>query len=49
MKRKGFKYNKDLSGMGKDEFSKPFKGGFEGVGFIEYTNDDDKSTTGTIV
>ena len=36
MKRKGFRYNKDLSGMGKDEIEKPYKGGFEGVGFIDY-------------
>lgn len=30
MKRKGYKYNKDLSGLGKDSFNKPYKGGYEG-------------------
>ena len=30
MKRKGFKYNKDLSGLGKDAINKPYKGGYEG-------------------
>jgi hypothetical protein len=35
MMRKGFKYNKDLSKMGKDKFDKAYKGGFEGVLFVE--------------
>jgi len=30
MKRMGFKYNKDLKGVGKDKFGKFYKGGFEG-------------------
>ena len=49
MKRKGFKYNKDLSGMGnyKDPSGndKAYKGGFDGVQFapLDLTKD---STTG---
>lgn len=35
MERKGFKYIKDLSKMGKDGFNKAYKGGFEGVEYIE--------------
>lgn len=31
MKRKGLKYNKDLSSIGKDSFNKFYKGGYEGV------------------
>jgi hypothetical protein len=31
MSRKGFKYNKDLRGLGVDAFKKHYKGGFEGV------------------
>lgn len=31
MKRMGFKYNKDLSGMGKDCKNKPYKGGYTHV------------------
>ena len=34
MKRKGFKYNKDLSSLGKDHTGKPYKGGFIGVKLI---------------
>ena len=35
----GFKYDKDISKMGKDKFGKHYKGGFEGCfykDFIEY-------------
>ena len=35
MMRKGFKYKKDLRGLGKDQFDKAYKGGFEGVLFVE--------------
>lgn len=35
MERKGFKYIKDLSKMGKDDFNKAYKGGFEGVAYIK--------------
>jgi phage/plasmid-associated DNA primase len=31
MQRRGFKYNKELFGIGKDESGKYYKGGFEGV------------------
>ena len=31
MKRLGFKYNKELKGMGKDENNKYYKGGYEGL------------------
>jgi phage/plasmid-associated DNA primase len=31
MTRKGFKYNKDLSGLGKDENNKAHKGGYVGI------------------
>ena len=31
MKRLGFDYNKDLSGMGRDKCGKFYKGGYEGV------------------
>lgn len=30
MKRKGYKYNRDLSGIGKDAYNKHYKGGYEG-------------------
>jgi phage/plasmid-associated DNA primase len=35
MKRLGFKYEKDLSKLGKDGNNKPYKGGFVGVKLIE--------------
>jgi phage/plasmid-associated DNA primase len=35
MKRLGYKYNKDLSKIGKDDNGKAYKGGYEGIGFIE--------------
>jgi phage/plasmid-associated DNA primase len=35
MKRLGYKYNKDLSKLGKDDTGKAYKGGYEGVSFIE--------------
>jgi phage/plasmid-associated DNA primase len=34
MQRRGYNYNKDLRGMGKDLCGKHYKGGFEGVRFI---------------
>jgi len=38
MSRLGFKYNKDLYGLGKDSFGKYYKGGYES---IKYIVDDD--------
>jgi hypothetical protein len=38
MIRLGFKYNKDLSKMGKDTSNKPYKGGYEGVKYV--SNDE---------
>ena len=38
MLRKGFKYDKDLSKMGKDTYNKVYKGGYIGIAFVE--NDD---------
>ncbi len=35
MKRLGFKYDKDLSGLGKDPTGKPYKGGYEGCSIHE--------------
>ena len=35
MKRKGFKYNKDLYGLGTDYSGKSYRGGFQGVGIID--------------
>ena len=31
MERKGYKYKKDLCGLGKNEFGKHYKGGYEGI------------------
>ena len=46
MKRKGYKYNKDLSGMGKDCWNKGYKGGYEGVSIISnISNDVDAETS----
>lgn len=35
MKSKGFKYNKDLRGLGKNNNGRAYKGGYEGVGYNE--------------
>ena len=40
MKRKGFKYNKDLYGLGTDYSGKPYRGGFQGVGVIDESQTD---------
>ena len=40
MLRRGFSYNRDLRGMGKDKCDKHYKGGFEGVRFIVSTDED---------
>ena len=36
MKRMGFKYDKDISKMGKDKFGKHYKGGFEGCFYKDF-------------
>jgi hypothetical protein len=41
MARKGFKYNKDLSKMGKDLGGKHYKGGFENVKMIVEETDEE--------
>lgn len=40
MLRKNFVYNKDLMKMGKDEFDKFYKGGFEGCEYTPTVNDE---------
>ena len=40
MMRLGFKYNKDLCKIGKDEKGKYFKGGYENVMLIEIDNEE---------
>lgn len=40
MERLGFRYNKDLASMGKDYYGKHYKGGYEGVQFVEDTEED---------
>jgi len=40
MKRKGFIYKKDLTGMGKDNYNKYYKGGYEGICYDEPIEDD---------
>jgi phage/plasmid-associated DNA primase len=40
MKRLGFKYDKDLSKIGKDTSGKAYKGGYDGISLIEETEDD---------
>ena len=40
MKRLGYKYNKDLMKMGKDENDKHYKGGYENIKFKEIKNDE---------
>ena len=44
MARMGFKYNKELKGMGKDDDGKYYKGGFSGVKFIEKDEEDESKT-----
>jgi len=39
MKRKGFKYDKDIYGMGTDYSGKSYRGGFKGVGLLEDNNE----------
>ena len=41
MERKGYKYNKDLKGIGKDEYGKYYKGGYVGVNLIEHLEETD--------
>ena len=41
MLRLGFKYNKELKGIGKDEKGKYLKGGYENVMLIELKIDED--------
>jgi hypothetical protein len=41
MERKGFKYMKDLSGMGRNHFGKYYKGGFVGCRLIEGKEEED--------
>jgi hypothetical protein len=41
MLRLGFKYNKELKGIGKDEKGKYLKGGYENVMLIELKNEED--------
>lgn len=40
MKKRGFIYKKDLSGMGKDMQGKHYKGGYQGIELIENNNDN---------
>jgi D5 N terminal like len=40
MKRKGYSYNKELKGMGKDENDKYYKGGYVGVSFKPMQSED---------
>ena len=40
MQRRGYTYNKDMRGMGKDVCGKHYKGGFEGVRFIQKYDDE---------
>ena len=39
MKRLGYKYNKELKGVGKDEKGKYLKGGYQGIKFKEIIHD----------
>jgi len=41
MIRLGYKYNKDLSKLGKDEYGKTYKGGYVGCKLIPEENDED--------
>ena len=40
MKRLGYKYDKDLSKIGKDSMGKPYKGGYEGISLTEDLDED---------
>ena len=40
MKRLGFKYNKDLKGVGKDPSGKYYKGGYEGISLNEEIDEE---------
>jgi hypothetical protein len=43
MNRKGFKYDKDLRGLGKDIYNKAYKGGYVGIKLIDIVEElDDK-------
>ena len=42
MKRMGYKYNKELKGIGKDETGKYYKGGYEGLKIKEIEDDKTK-------
>lgn len=41
MERKGFTYNKELKGIGKDTFGKYYKGGYIGVKYVEPTDEEE--------
>jgi len=41
MIKMGYKYNKDLSGLGKDNKGKPYKGGYVGIKLLDEENDLD--------
>ena len=41
MTRLGFKFNKDLSKLGKDGNNKPYKGGFVGVKLLDIVEEED--------
>jgi phage/plasmid-associated DNA primase len=41
MTRKGFKYDKDLSKLGKDIYNKAYKGGYEGIKLIDIVEELD--------
>ena len=45
MKRRGYKYNKDLCGLGKDPFNKHYKGGYEGCCLKPDEEVDDEDDT----
>jgi phage/plasmid-associated DNA primase len=42
MERKGFKYEKDLCKLGKDQYGKHYKGGYKGVMLTENEEDEDE-------
>ena len=41
MTRLGFKFNKDLSKLGKDENNKPYKGGFVGIKLLDIVEEEE--------
>ena len=41
MIKMGYKYNKDLSGLGKDNKGKPYKGGYVGIKILDEDNNLD--------